>query len=242
MRPVNVGLSSQMEVHAERWGTGHGWVGVNKSETWSSLRPSSFEKLIQYIAFDRHEIFLGSCIRNYFYIYCEYGAQNIYEAVTFPECKCMLIKPKTICIYIYIYKSTLLWDPLLQDTPSTAAPESTSPADTMATSPEDAEMPGTSMALLPRSSSVPLFSDEAPPLPAPSETPEFEEMPVSKHDLDDILIAFKYLTEVPEVFKYLPESDDESVEEVEKESETWFYWIQFVTWVSFPILSSKNMI
>lgn len=120
---------------------------------------------------------------------------------------------------------------MLQDTPSTAAPESTSPAETMATSPEDAE---------PRASSVPLFSDEAPPLPAPSETPEFEEMPVSKNDLDDILIAFKYLTEVPEVYKYLLESDDESVQEVEEESETWFYWIQFVTWVSFPILSSKK--
>lgn len=144
-----------------------------------------------------------------------------------PSTACWLIKPKTICIY----KSTLLWDPLLQDTPSTAAPESTSPAETMATSPEDAE---------PRASSVPLFSDEAPPLPAPSETPEFEEMPVSKNDLDDILIAFKYLTEVPEVYKYLLESDDESVQEVEEESETWFYWIQFVTWVSFPILSSKK--
>lgn len=129
---------------------------------------------------------------------------------------------------------------MLQDTPSTAAPESTSPADTMATSPDDAEMPGTSVAVLPRASSVPLFSDEAPPLPAPSETPEFEEMPVSKNDLDDILIAFKYLTEVPEVYKYLLESDDESVQEVEAESETWFYWIQFVTWVSFPILSSKK--
>lgn len=108
-----------------------------------------------------------------------------------PSTACWLIKPKTICIYLY--KSTLLWDPLLQDTPSTAAPESTSPAETMATSPEDAE---------PRASSVPLFSDEAPPLPAPSETPEFEEMPVSKMTwmifwlLSSILQKFRKFTSI----------------------------------------------
>ena len=91
-------------------------------------------------------------------------------------------------------------------------------------------MPGTSVAVLPRASSQPLFSDGTPPLPAPIETPEFEEEPeepFTKHDLDDILIAFKYLTEVPEVFKYLPESENEDSDpELQPQSddmEAWFF-------------------
>ena len=175
---------------------------------------------------------VAACIRNSFYIYCEYGAQNIYEAVTFPKSNWTFqlhadwLNPKQ---FVYLYKSTLLWDPLLQDTPSTAAPESTSPADTMLPPPDDAEMPGTSVAVLPRASSVASFQWWSSTIASPKWNTRVWGNARKQKWLGWYFDCFQVSYRSSGSYKYLPESDDESVQEVEEESETWFYWIQFVT-------------